>query len=442
MKQIFISYAREDKEAKEKLRNNLIDSLDNRRFNVWDDSKIPAARFEKIIKKEIRKSCIYILLISGDYVESHFVKKEIDWILKSKKSGNLLIPIILKDYNKEKVSELLPSIRQYQYFPKNYENLDVSTNQDAVWNENTLDICLNVNDAKSCKSVYTPYLWGLLIALFLFFVFDFGFNKQLITSSLFLPNLEVKSGEELTLRKSSLKYYKTILNNDSRIKFTSDEGYITFSTKKLVINGKAYLDASGESGSDGSIGKNGRKATKRCLHGESGQNGSNGTDGSNGKLLELEFAKIQFRHNGTLNIDLSGGDGGKGGKGGNGGRGGKADCNSKCPGGNGGNAGNGGNGGNSGSGGQLYAILPREYSDNFIINDDDGIPGAVGKSGTPGQAGKSVNCASPSGSVSIKGGTSGQVGKIGEKGSIKVIDEQYLKKLNIDPLKIKKFDAN
>ena len=74
-RQIFISYAREDKDQKEKIFDLLVNNLDLNQYTPWKDDMIPAGRYELTIKEEIRNSQYYLLLGSKSFVDSECIRK-------------------------------------------------------------------------------------------------------------------------------------------------------------------------------------------------------------------------------------------------------------------------------------------------------------------------------------------------------------------------------
>lgn len=133
-RQIFISYAREDKDQKEKIFDLLVNNLDLTQYIPWKDDMIPAGRYEFTIKEEIRHSQYYLLLVSKSFVNSQFIRKnELPLILEECSKNKVLIPIILSDYTRDELTQALPEISNYQFFPKKHENLSLfETNELAL----------------------------------------------------------------------------------------------------------------------------------------------------------------------------------------------------------------------------------------------------------------------------------------------------------------------
>lgn len=171
MEQIFISYAREDSIDKEKLFNSLVRKLNNRSFIIWDDSKIPPSKFSQTIKKEIDRSSVYILLVSKHFVDSKFISMELEWMLENLKSNNtkILIPVILKDFTKEEVSTKIPTISEYQYYPKNIENLSEHKSNETAWSQLTTDLTLDITRKDKFKKGLPKYFFQSLITFLLVF---------------------------------------------------------------------------------------------------------------------------------------------------------------------------------------------------------------------------------------------------------------------------------
>lgn len=430
MDQIFISYAREDIKAKETLRSDLIQKLDNRKFNVWDDSQLAPGDFALTIEQEIKKSCIFIILISKDFVQSDFVRKEIDWIKSQlKKKNRLLIPIILKDYSKDSISKQLPEISQYQLYPKNYESLTRPKNKQASWNENLTDICIPISEKKPCKGWVLKILGLSVLLLVSILTVEVLFNKSMIISSTYLEDLVVEENETVDIVKSENEYHTIRFKNNSTLNLSNPEDYVLINAKKIIVEGSAKILGRGEKGISGADGTKGANAQSDCLFGSSGNNGQNGEDGSNGKDLILKLERVNFLNDEVqLKIDLSGGNGGTGGNGGAGGAGGKADCSSNCRGGNGGNGGNAGGGGNAGDSGiiSINDDLIDESNNQIIIETIESEPGLAGNPGIPGNAGSGKSCFG----FKKGGGASGTIGKKATNGKIVLKDRRYLDQLN------------
>lgn len=166
MEQIFISYAREDSIHKEKLYSSLLKKLNNKKFNIWEDSQIPPSKFENTIKEEISNSSIYIFLISEDFIKSEFIKKEILWIQQEVKQNDckIIIPVLIKDLSKNELTNRLPQLANYQLYPKKSENLDLESENENLWIDFIGNISLDITRKKQCKKIRPPVY---LIAFFL-----------------------------------------------------------------------------------------------------------------------------------------------------------------------------------------------------------------------------------------------------------------------------------
>jgi tetratricopeptide (TPR) repeat protein len=139
--QIFISYAREDTEAKERLFNIIVNRFPLKDFYPWKDSMIGAGDYRQIIEEAIQNSSSYLLLISKDFVSSNFINTvELPLILEQEKLGKKVIPIILKDFTKSELSEKLPTISELNFFPIKGENISANSNNELAWSDLTGDL--------------------------------------------------------------------------------------------------------------------------------------------------------------------------------------------------------------------------------------------------------------------------------------------------------------
>ena len=140
-RQIFISYARVDKEQKEIIFDLLVNNLDLGEYKPWKDDMIPAGQYEKTIEHEIRNSDFYILLISKSFTTSDFIKNnELPLILEESKKGKILIPVILADFSRDELTKTIPSISEYQFFPIKQENLSLFKNNELAISSLTTDL--------------------------------------------------------------------------------------------------------------------------------------------------------------------------------------------------------------------------------------------------------------------------------------------------------------
>jgi hypothetical protein len=145
----------------------------------------------------------------------------------------------------------------------------------------------------------------------------------------------------------------------------------------------------GINGNRGTSGESGITSRAPCRRGLPGSNATAGAQGQGGTNLSLYFNNLKI--NGSMIINLNGGDGGDGGNGGKGGDGGSGAR--VCVAGDGGKGGNGANGGNGGRGGNLN-INCKNCDDlhiiighKLIVKNFGGVGGIGGDAGQGGHAG-------------------------------------------------------
>jgi hypothetical protein len=227
----------------------------------------------------------------------------------------------------------------------------------------------------------------------------------------------VKKNETYRLEGSDIIVADTLIMMDSsRIRLNELKPQ-NFIRARVAIFGKhCIIDGKGIRGANGKDGVGGTTLIGPCREGTPGKNGSRGLDGGPGINLFLYIDQLIV--NGSLIIDISGGNGGDGGQGGQGGGGSPGTLH--CSGGTGGAGGNGGRGGNGGVGGALLLGVEAEairtlLNTQVFINVKGGNFGyggtsGYGGSGGPGPTGKS-------GHVGARG-ADGFHGRSGNHGSI------------------------
>jgi len=170
----------------------------------------------------------------------------------------------------------------------------------------------------------------------------------------------------------------------------------------------------GANGSPGNRGERGITARAPCRRGFPGANATDGGNGQDGINLSLYFSTLKI--NGSITVNLNGGDGGDGGNGGIGGDGGSGTR--VCVAGDGGKGGNGANGGNGGRGGNLNISckacddLHLILGHKVIVKNFGGLAGIGGDGGQGGHAGLGPG---GDGKNGLKGfnGANAQLGKDG-----------------------------
>lgn len=242
---------------------------------------------------------------------------------------------------------------------------------------------------------------------------------SLAISQIRLARLEVRKGEVYTIPSGDILVVDTLIMEDSssiELNRAQKDNYIH--AKVLRAGTGARILGRGEKGKDGKDGIKGITADGPCLDGAAGRGGTGGTYGGDGNNLFLYLTALHIQ--GTLQIDLSGGDGGDGGKGGLGGGGGPGLR--VCVGGTGGAGGNGSTGGNGGNGGTLTVNckscidLRVWLGEKLLVRNFGGYGGIGGDGGSGGPAGLStVGDNAKDGKIGAKGkkGADGEAGKQG-----------------------------
>lgn len=202
----------------------------------------------------------------------------------------------------------------------------------------------------------------------------------------------------------------TIVMEDSstlRLNGRKNANYIH--ARVAIIGKDCMIDGRGAHGAAGRNGLPGRTFIGPCKDGGNGRPGLKGDDGQAGVNLFLYLEKIIV--NGSLIIDLAGGNGGDGGNGGEGGGGSPGTVH--CAGGDGGGGGNAGAGGDGGSGGTVTFGGDDQYTVRLLLGSAvtvysaggafgyGGVPGAGGSAG-PGP-GKNIGKAGPNGKNAPRG---------------------------------------
>jgi len=242
----------------------------------------------------------------------------------------------------------------------------------------------------------------LLISLFVILSAS-GFSQIRMTT------LSLKQKEVFEIQGTDILVVDTLIMRDSSsIVLNSSKKDNFIHAKTTIIGIGCKITGKGSSGRIGKIGKKGLSLSAPCRSGTDGDNGTDGTSGRDGVNLSLYLTNLKV--NGTLTIDISGGDGGDGGQGGPGGDG--SQGTKVCQGGDGGNGGSGGNGGNGGKSGALTINckqcpdLHLWMGERLIIINFGGFAGLGGDGGLEGQRGLS----------SLKDGAQGKRGSTGKDG--------------------------
>ena len=108
---VFISYAHEDEEIKDRLEKHLTTLKKQKKIQIWQDRLISAGNeWDPQIKKALKSADIILLLISVDFMASDYINRvELKQAIQRHESGQTrVIPIILDwvDLEGEKIAEL------------------------------------------------------------------------------------------------------------------------------------------------------------------------------------------------------------------------------------------------------------------------------------------------------------------------------------------------
>lgn len=232
-----------------------------------------------------------------------------------------------------------------------------------------------------------------------------------VSGQIRLEKLELLKKQVYTIEESDILVVDTLIMRDSSkivLNYLKQENIIT--AKVLVVGAGCSIIGSGVNGPHGKIGVAGYSITAPCQIGEDARNGYNGLPGVNGLNLSLYLGKVIF--DGSVTINLNGGDGGSGGTGGKGGIGGSST--KFCSSADGGKGGNGGNGANGGKGGNL-TLKCVECPELYLIQDDHLFirvyGGFAGNAGDGGKGGFRGN-----GKGNSKNGLNGRPGLKGQEG--------------------------
>lgn len=236
-------------------------------------------------------------------------------------------------------------------------------------------------------------------------------------SQIRLEKLEISYRQSYKIIGSDILVVDTLIMRDSARIYLNPEIENNIINAKVLIAGKgSMIIGRGLNGKKGATGAAGANQNAPCRNGEDALNGRNGEPAKNGLNLSLYVGTLKI--NGTLIIDVNGGDGGDGGRGGRGGDGGSGTR--VCRGGNGGKGGNGGNGSNGGNGGNVLLNckncqdLHLLQGHQLFIKNYGGFAGSGGDVGNGGRAGLGSKQDGKNGGRGVAGkqGTAGKTGII------------------------------
>lgn len=233
--------------------------------------------------------------------------------------------------------------------------------------------------------------------------------------------LELGKNEKYFIEGSLILVTDTLVMGDSSEIVLNPLKRDNIINSRVAIIGKGCrISGVGMSAKKGKNGIPGADQAGPCIMGKAGGHGSHGSKGLPGNNLTLHLTDLTI--DGSLTINLNGGDGGDGGDGGRGGNGGPGTR--VCTGGNGGDGGHGASGGEGGEGGTL-SIQCKNCSSvrglinkSIIVKNYGGYAGLGGNGGTGGLSGLG-----PKGDgVNGKKGLNGKDGLEGKTGPIKFLN--------------------
>jgi hypothetical protein len=227
-----------------------------------------------------------------------------------------------------------------------------------------------------CRSVF------LTLSFFLF--------VSISWAQIRLNKLVIESNEKYQILGTDIIVVDTLVMYDSSSIILNSSKQDNFVHAKIASFGNGcMIFGHGINGTSGKQGENGLTQSAPCRNGSAGKDGLSGERGKDAINLSLYLTVMKI--NGSLIIDLNGGDGGNGGIGGRGGDGGSGTR--VCPAGDGGNGGNGGDSGDGGNGGafsincKLCPDLHLLLGEKLMIKNYGGFGGVGGDGGSGGQKG-------------------------------------------------------
>ena len=132
MKKIFYSYCEQDRVYQEDLEKHLQTLKENKLITDWHYKKIlPSQEWQNEIDEHLKNSDIVLFLMSVNFINSEYCRKELEMAVNSKKR---IIPIILKncawkdiEIKKKKISDC------YQALPDTLKPIDEWDSKDEAW---------------------------------------------------------------------------------------------------------------------------------------------------------------------------------------------------------------------------------------------------------------------------------------------------------------------
>ena len=130
---LFYSYSHKDEQYREQLEKHLATLRDDQIIDEWHDRKIDGGEdVDKTIDAQLNNSHIILLLMSPDFIDSPYCKKEVKraFSLKKKNEYISIIPIILRKCAWKDLTEIVGNPLA---FPKDEKPISQWEDKDAVW---------------------------------------------------------------------------------------------------------------------------------------------------------------------------------------------------------------------------------------------------------------------------------------------------------------------
>jgi hypothetical protein len=253
------------------------------------------------------------------------------------------------------------------------------------------------------------------------FTVVFLFGSLAAIGQIRMSKLEVPAGKTFVMKDTNVIEVDTLVLGDSAIINLSRKHVNNYIRVKVMRAGNgSQILGHGNRGSNGKAGAPGTTPDGPCHNGSHGRHGAHGGNGEHGANLFIHASSVII--NGSLTIDISGGNGGDAGRGGAGGGG--SPGTRVCVGGSGGPGGHGGIGGNGGNGGSLTfsckdCLNPRLWLGNkLVVRSYAGYGGIAGDAGPGGLAGLGAGGDTAKDGKAGQRGRKGMGGKTGREGAV------------------------
>ena len=139
-----------------------------------------------------------------------------------------------------------------------------------------------------------------------------------VSAQIRLDKLVLKAGQQFTIEGSDILVVDTLIMGDSSRIILNKAKTDDYIHARIARIGKGcMIEGNGKRGTDGANGPAGADQLSPCRQANPGDDGLDGTPGEAGSNLFIYSDDIQI--DGSLTINLNGGDGGDGGDGGQGG---------------------------------------------------------------------------------------------------------------------------